>query len=370
MRIRLFGGLMLGMTVFCAMARAGLLDESPVGWASTSGGVTGGQGGAVQEVSTLADFQRLAKEPGKQVLLVRGRLGDGRSRVEITSDKTVFGLPGAVLAGGLDILSGTANVIVRNLKVEGPGAVDVDGVDGLTIQGCERIWLDHLDVSDGEDGNMDITNGADLVTVSWCKFSYTSKSQNHQFSNLIGNSDTRTTDRGNLRVTLHHNWWANGVKERMPRVRFGQVHVANNLFTSSAASHCVRAGIEADLLVEGNAFIGVQKPIDLFENNFKAVTARDNLFTNVSGNTAGQGISFQPPYALALDAARDVEAKVKGEAQGSRGAGATLPDPRTATALAPTRESGRAVRAGLCYENSMLLTPEMLLGRQVRSQVP
>ncbi|HLP41633.1 MAG TPA: polysaccharide lyase family 1 protein [Fibrobacteria bacterium] len=369
MRNRMIRGLMLGMTLLCEVARAGLLDESPVGWASTSGGVTGGQGGTVQEVSTLADLQRLAKEPGKQVLLVRGRLGDGRSRVEITSDKTVFGLPGAVLAGGLDIKSGTANVIVRNLKVEGPGAVDVNGVDGVTVQGGERIWLDHLDISDGEDGNMDITNGADLVTVSWCKFSYTSKSQNHQFSNLIGSSDTRTADRGKLRVTLHHNWWTDGVKERMPRVRFGQVHVANNLFTSSVASHCVRAGIEADLLVEGNAFIGVQKPIDLFENNFKAMTVRDNIFTNVSGNTAGQGISFQSPYALALDAARDVESKVKGEAQGSHGAGATLPDPQLPTALAPTREGGRAVRAGLWHGSGMHLTPEMLLGRQYRAPV-
>src|SRR5687767_2733390 len=125
----------LGVLAICAAGQAGLLDEKPVGWASTSGGTTGGAGGPIQEVSNLADLQRLAKEPGKRILLVKGRLGDGTSRIEITSDKTVFGLPGAVIAGGIDIKKGMSNIIVRNLKVEGPGSVDVDGVDCIGVQG-------------------------------------------------------------------------------------------------------------------------------------------------------------------------------------------------------------------------------------------
>jgi pectate lyase len=345
-----------------------LLEEQPKGWASLSGGVTGGAGGPVTEVSTLADLQRLAKEAGKRVILIKGRLGDGGSRVTVASDKTLFGLPGAVLAGGIDIKNVT-NVIVRNLKVEGPGAVDVDGVDAVTVQECSRVWLDHLDVSDGQDGNMDITNGADLVTVSWTRFSYTSKSQNHQFSNLIGSSDSRTTDRGKLRVTLHHNWWAEGNKERMPRVRFGKVHVANNLFTSTVANHCVRAGFEADILVEGNAFIGVGDPIDLFENDFKAVTQRNNLFTDTQGNTQGQGTAFTPDYTLALDAARDVEARVKGQVDKVFGAGATLPDPRggsTAILLAPAVPANGSARRppAWTWGPDGSFTPEMLIGRR------
>lgn len=365
MKYAMFGLLAVGAMAVCGTAHAGLLDERPVGWASTSGGVTGGQGGAVQEVATLADLQRLAKEAGKKILLVKGRLGDGRSRIEVASDKTIFGLPGAVIAGGIDIRKGVSNVIVRNLKVEGPGAVDVDGVDCISIQGCQRIWLDHLDVVDGEDGNLDITNEADLVTVSWCRFAYTSKSSTHQFSSLIGSGDDKTADRGKLRVTFHHNWWADGVKERMPRVRFGQVHVANNLFASSTASHCVRAGIEADLLVEGNAFIGVKTPIDLYENNFKAVTARNNLFTNVTGNTTGKNTAFTPPYTLNLDAAASVEARIKGQTAGMTAAGATLPDPRIATTVfaspylsSPGRELSAALPGGPVY------APELLLGRR------
>jgi pectate lyase len=365
MKFAAIGAWAVGAMLVSGPAHAGLLDDKPVGWASQSGGVTGGQGASVQEVTTIADLQRLAKEAGKKILLVKGRLGDGRSRIEVTSDKTIFGLPGAVIAGGFDIKSGVSNVIVRNLKVEGPGAKDVDGADCISIQGCQRIWFDHLDIVDGEDGNLDITNEADLVTVSWCKFTYTSKSTDHQFSNLIGSDDGKTGDRGKLRVTLHHNWWSDGVKERMPRVRFGQVHVANNLFNSSAASHCVRAGIEADLLIEGNAFIGVGKPIDLYEDNFKAVTARNNLFTNTSGNTAGKNTAFTPPYTLTLDPASAVEAKIKGQASGFSAAGATLPDPRITTAVLLMPQGARRTHAlAAALPGGPVYTPELLMGRR------
>lgn len=364
-RMAWMAGWILGFSL-ASQAQNRYLDEKPVGWAATAGPVTGGSGGPVTEVSTLADLQNLAKEPGKQVILVKGKLGTGEERVVITSDKTVFGLPGAVIAGGLDIKKGVSNVIVRNLRIEGTGAVDVNGVDAVTVQGCQRVWLDHLDVSDGQDGNMDITNEADLVTVSWTRFSYTSKSKNHQFCNLIGSSDSKTTDRGKLRVTMHHNWWAEGNKERMPRVRFGKVHVANNLFNSATADYCVRAGIEADILVEGNAFIGVGDPIDHFENNFKAITERNNLFTDVRGNTAGKGTAFTPDYSLTLDAAKDVEARVKGQKAGIPAAGATLPDPRgtVPTTLMADSRKVRFTSLDALLPGGRVYTPALILGRR------
>lgn len=369
------GALLAAGTLVRAQAQTNFLTEKPLGWASTNGGTTGGAGGTVTEVTNLADFQRLAKASGKQVILVKGSFGANGNRVEITSDKTVFGLPGATFTGGLDIKKGVSNVIVRNLKIIGPGAHDVDGVDGITVQGCSRVWLDHIDIADGEDGNLDITNEADLVTVSWSKFSYTSKSTDHQFCTLIGSSDDKTTDRGKLRVTLHHNWYAQGNKERMPRVRFGQVHVANNLFASGVANHYVRAGIEADLLVEGNAFFGPGKAIDQYENNFKAITQRNNQFGSGVTNTEGKGTAFTPGYTMTLDAASSVEARIKGQASGVYGAGATLPDPRTTpTVLAPlidSRTDRTTVRGMLLLEalpGGAVYTPELLLGRMMRDR--
>ncbi|MCX6292869.1 MAG: InlB B-repeat-containing protein, partial [Sphingobacteriales bacterium] len=214
--------------------------------------------------------------------------------------------------------------IIRNMKIQGPGSVDVNGVDCITIDGATNVWIDHCDIYDGQDGNMDIVNGANYIAVTWCKFYYTSASANHQFCNLLGNSDTKTTDRGKIKITMMYNWWASGVVERMPRVRFGQVHVVNNYFSSRQASYCVRAGIEADILVESNYFDSTKTPIDLYQNNFTAVTSRNNFIVATTGNSLGSGTSFTPPYSLTISPAANVKSIVSNP---SCGAGATMTSP-------------------------------------------
>jgi pectate lyase len=64
----------------------------------------------------------------------------------------------------------------------------------------------------------------------------------HRFSNLVGHSDNNASeDAGRLHVTFHHNWWGQLVHERMPRVRFGRVHVYNNFYNSPGNNYCIRA---------------------------------------------------------------------------------------------------------------------------------
>jgi len=206
------------------------------------------------------------------------------------------------------------------------------------------VWIDHVDIYDGHDGNLDITNASDYVTISWTKFSYTSASTGHQFSNLIGNSKTKTSDRGHLNVTIHHTWWADGVKERMPRVRFGKVHVANNLFDSKDASHCVRAAVEANIRIEKNVFIGVQKALDLYTSD-GAITAAQmisNYEENVKKQQAGTGTAFTPPYSMSLT---DVSTQAKAYALRDSiklYAGATLPDPGKSQTVTPASSSSEA----------------------------
>ena len=298
---------------------------APVGWCTQNGGTTGGGNATPVTVSTISDLTSQANGSGSRVIYVSGTMGAGVStRVKVAANTTIIGLPGAKLYGGFDIKAG--NVIIRNMIVQGPGSVDVNGVDCITIDGSStnNVWIDHCDIYDGQDGDMDITNGASYVTVSWTKFHYTSASQNHQFCNLIGNSDSKTSDRGRLKITMVYNWWTSGVVERMPRVRFGQVHVVNNLFDSPQTNYCVRAGIEADILVESNYFDGVNDPIDLYENNFTAVTSRNNVYNNTTGNTAGSGTSFTPSYSMNIAPAANVKALVS---NATCGAGATLPSP-------------------------------------------
>ncbi|MFT3681467.1 MAG: InlB B-repeat-containing protein [Ferruginibacter sp.] len=304
---------------------------SPVGWATQNGGTTGGGSATPITVTTLADLQTQAKASGAKVIYVSGTMGAGvGTRVSVAANKTIIGLPGATLYGGFDVKA--SNIIIRNMTIRGPGAVDVDGVDCITIDGSSatNIWIDHCDIYDGQDGNLDISNGANYIAITWCKFRYTSASSNHQFCNLIGNSDSKTSDRGKLKVTMMYNWWGTGCKERMPRLRFGQVHVVNNYFNCTGNNHCVRAAKEADLLVESNYFDGVKTPIDLYENDFTGVTARNNTFVSTSGNTAGSGTSFTPPYTLSITPSANIKSVVMA------GAGPTMASPTSCGGTAPT----------------------------------
>jgi pectate lyase len=304
--------------------------ERPVGWASVPdlgvNGTSGGEGGEVLEVSTTADFLSAIEGDSPRIVIVSGSVGDG-GRATIGSNKTVMGRTGAEFRGGLRV-NGGFNIILRNLKIVGNNCKDGETTDaaGVTTTDCSagsdafnigngahHVWVDHCDVSDGSDGNLDVNGAADYVSISWTKFWYTGRAGGHQFSNLVGSSDTATADAGHLRVTFHNNWWADGIRERMPRVRFGQVHVFSNLYTSSGNNYCIRAGAFANLLVEENAFIGVSDPVDLGESNAQTVVvSRNNLYLSTQGTAADKGTEvFAPPYSYTPDDANVVEQLIR-----------------------------------------------------------
>jgi pectate lyase len=332
-------------TIFASPLHAASSTEQPIGWASEQGGTTGGAGGTVVTVDNIDSLRKYAKVKNTPyIIFLKGTVGSygthglqDDSMVDISSNKSVLGLPGARLNGRFSI-NKDSNIIVRNITIRMSGAVDVNGDDCFTIQGNARhIWLDHLDIADGQDGNTDIVDGTDLVTVSWTKFHYTALSYQHadangvgsgwhQFCNLLGNSDTRSTDSGKINVTIHHVWWADSIVERMPRVRFGKVHVYNNLFTSRQASYCVRVCYKSSLLIEGNAFVGTHNPIQYYAaDSLKyppgVATMRKNLFQNSDGDTTGDGHGFTPPYAYTLENASAIQAELSNP---STGAGATI----------------------------------------------
>ena len=135
---------------------------------------------------------------------------------------------------------------------------------------------------------------------------------------MIGHSDDNgAEDSGRIKVTFHHNWWAERVIERMPRVRFGQVHIFNNYFSSAGNNYCVRAGRNAQLLVEGNHFDGVNGPHEFNDATDEAtafITARNNTYVSTGGNqdTGGGGTPFtSPPYAATIEPAAGVPALVR-----------------------------------------------------------
>ncbi|MBR2307228.1 MAG: pectate lyase [Fibrobacter sp.] len=331
-------------------------DFPMAGFATQNGGTTGGKGYSEVTVDNVSDLKSYAKA-GNKIIYVKP--GTYMGPVEVGSNVTIYGYQGAIIAqpssGSAMKLSGSKNVIIRNLKFKGVGAHDDDDEDCLQVNHeSKNVWIDHVDVYDGHDGNLDITNASDYVTISWTKFSYTSASTGHQFSNLIGNSKTKTSDRGHLNVTIHHTWWADGVVERMPRVRFGKVHVANNLFDSKDASYCVRAAIEADIRIERNVFIGVQKALDLYTSDGAITAAQmiENYEENVKKPQSGTGTAFKPSYSMSLT---DVSTQAKAYALRDSiklYAGATLPDPGSSPVVTPASSSSAKSSSSVASSSS------------------
>jgi pectate lyase len=294
-----------------------------VGFATQGSTTTGGGNASPQ---TSSNLQSSVSSDSAKVIRFTGT--QSVSNLQIGSNTTLEGMGAtATINGGISI-DGKSNIILRNFRLNASSSGAGD--DGINIQGSSRIWIDHLEVYDANDGNMDITNGSDYITVSWTKFRY-SGTGDHNFSNLIASSDD---DDGNYRITFHHNWWATNAMERMPRVRFGQVHVFNNYYgtgtnTNLNNDHCVRAGYQSDVRVESNYFDRVRTPHEVAEDDGTGVMTATICANNTSagspggcnieflslnndGNPSSRGTAFTPPYqyANAMEPADCVKANV------------------------------------------------------------
>ena len=203
--------------------------------------------------------------------------------VPVGSNTTLVGVgANATIKNGGLMLRDVENVVIRNITFEDaydyfPAWDPNDNAQGewnaaydnISLVSARRVWIDFCTFSDGvrpdrlnrsmfgrpmqfHDGLVDIIRQSDLITVSNSVF------RNHDKVMLIGNSDKRSEDAGYLRVTLHSNWFDN-VKERAPRVRYGKVHVYNNLYTSSLGAeypygYSIGIGVSSKLIAESNAF--------------------------------------------------------------------------------------------------------------------
>lgn len=298
-----------------------------VGWAAVEDGGTktvGGDGGPTTTVTTLTDLANLVKGTTPQIIQIRGTI-DGD--VTIGSNKTLVGLCGATIHGHIS-LNKSVNVIIRNLNIVGKNCSDSPsdcsgGDDTITVQdAAHHLWFDHDDISDGSDGNLDMTHASDFITISWTKFHYSGRrtdpagaSGGHQFSNLIGHKDDNAAeDAGHLRITFHHTWWADNAVERMPRVRFGRVHLFNDLYTSSGNDYCIGVGNSSNIRSENNVFIGVANPMkDYATDGSGLVRSSGNVYTGTTGNKddIGTGTVFSPDYSYSLDPTSGLEAAIE-----------------------------------------------------------
>jgi pectate lyase len=303
-----------------------LWSQSPIGWASVTGegrtGTTGGAGGQTVTVTTEAAFAQAAANTAPLIIRIQGTIVLA-NEIRPASHKTIEGAgPGARLEGSLTITGSSSarlqNVIVRNLIIRKTGGT---GEDAISIRRAHHVWVDHCDLADSPDGLLDVTNGSDFITLSWNKISYASSTAAHRFAMLFGNSDgAGDEDSTKLKITLHHNWFAQNVIERMPRIRFGQIHIFNNYYNSPGNNYCVGAGYQAQALVQNNHFDGSNDPHIFYsaEPTARIATAYNgnangNCYSGVSNTTAketGQGTVFTPPYAFTAEPCASVRGSV------------------------------------------------------------
>lgn len=311
----------VGGAVTSAPARLTVIPagESPIGFASVNGLTTGGRGGPVVTVTNASGFLTEIARAGARIVRVQGTIVL-TDNARPAAHKTILGVgTNATIVGNLNILN-VSNVIVQNLHFTNPNGVG-DG-DGVTIEGSHHVWIDHCTFYDCADGALDTTHGSDYVTISWCRFYYTTNT-GHNFACLVGHSANNAgEDAGRLRVTFHHNWWTALCVERMPRVRFGRVHVFNNYYNCAGNNYCVRASIGSEVLVENNHFEYIHTPYEKFVENGQTglIRAVGNATVNCTGVQAFDDTVFTPPYAYELETPTAAKAAVVSGAGAGTGA--------------------------------------------------
>ncbi|WIM93942.1 pectate lyase [Actinoplanes oblitus] len=232
----------------------------------------------------LAAYQGVTTKPTGPLEDARVRSAKNQAadvQLKVPSNTTILGLANARLVGLNLLVSGADNVIIRNLRLE--DAADcfplwdpTDGAAGnwnsaydlITLTGSTHVWADHNTFSDGDnvdadqplyygrpyqvhDGALDVIRASDLVTISYNVF------QEHDKTMLIGSTNTVGADVGKLRVTIHHNKFAN-TGQRVPRVRFGQVDVYDNYYYATdedTYQYSWGVGVHSAIYAENNFFL-------------------------------------------------------------------------------------------------------------------
>ncbi len=291
------------------------------GWASTPGygreTTTGGAAGELVVAKTADELIQYAAAPEPLVIAICGHLRV--PAVMVSSNKTLVGIgPNARLEGGVHLQgepnSYVSNVIITNLEIEASSS-NVFGF-GVRLEYAHHVWLDHLTIVDSREGAIDVIYGSDLVTVSWTRLFHSpaTADQEKRFGARVGDVDDDSVidrDGGRLRVTFHHNHWAERLRQRMPRIAYGQVHLVNNYYAPTSADYAIwGTWREAQIRVEQNLFYATHNPHMLHnaglgqfpnENDQASLMVLSNVYLDSSGVQESNNTAFTPPYTFDLD---------------------------------------------------------------------
>jgi pectate lyase len=291
--------------------------DGPVGFAAVSArgltSTTGGFGGDTIVITdgntlyTLLRSLRSDKNPNltPKVILISGTITADDKMVYIKSCANLTllgkGTTARIFGFGLEVET-SQNIIIRNIEF---WDCPVDGID-IRDPETHHIWVDHCSFTDGatpdpgaggdanHDGALDIKKECTNVTVSWCHFT------NHSKTCLFGHTDGETADTV-MCATYHHNWF-DTTWQRHPRVRFGRVHVLNNLYTKNKL-YGVASTCDARVVVEGCYFDSLTYPMHIGydKSPIGYINSTNNVYSNnpipiVNGIAKTFGVEISNPH--------------------------------------------------------------------------
>ncbi|OIW06705.1 hypothetical protein TanjilG_04099 [Lupinus angustifolius] len=236
---------------------------------------TGGLGGPIYVVTNPSDTNMENPIPGTLrygvtrkgplwIIFKTSMVITLEQELMVSSDKTIDGRGANVQikGGGGITMQFVNNVIVHNLRISkivakkgGMVRDSFDHVgfrtrsdgDAISVYQSSNIWIDHLSLSESEDGLVDVIQGSTGITISNCHMT------KHNDVMLLGASDSFSGDKI-MQVTVAFNHFGQGLIQRMPRLRWGFVHVVNNDYTHWLM-YAIGGSSGPTVLSQGNRFI-------------------------------------------------------------------------------------------------------------------
>ncbi|CAI9112277.1 OLC1v1012698C1 [Oldenlandia corymbosa var. corymbosa] len=250
---------------------------------------TGGKAGRIYKVTDSSDNDLVNPKPGTLrhaviqpeplwIIFTKSMFIRLSEELMITSNKTIDGRGVQVhIAYGAGLtMQFVNNVIIHNVRIHdikaGSGGLIRDSVnhfgyrsksdgDGISIFGSTNIWIDHVSMSNCQDGLIDAVQASTAITISNCHFTH------HNEAMLFGASDSSSED-AIMQITVAFNHFGQGIIQRLPRVRWGFVHIVNNDYTHWLM-YAIGGSQHPTILSQGNRFIA---PPNAFA---KEITKRD-----------------------------------------------------------------------------------------------
>ncbi|KAK7271741.1 hypothetical protein RJT34_27887 [Clitoria ternatea] len=258
----------------------------------------GGLGGPIYVVTDSSDNDMVNPKPGT---LRYGVTRDGplwiifgsnmvlrlNQELMVSSNKTIDGRGADVqIKDGAGItIQHANNVIIHNLRIT--NIVPKDGGmmrdtfdhvglrtrsdgDAISLFGASNVWIDHISLSNCADGLIDVIQSSTAVTISNCHMT------KHNDVMLFGANDNYDGDKI-MQVTVAFNHFGQGLVQRMPRCRYGFVHVLNNDYTHWMM-YAIGGSSGPTILSQGNRFNAPNN------NAAKEITHRDYASPSVWKN--------------------------------------------------------------------------------------